>query len=67
MILIAPITKNFQYHHFKKFNINQYQLPLAPTFYLIDFKFQGQTFEQLIINLHQPPDIVQLNMHNIYM
>jgi hypothetical protein len=74
VITIAPITKNFQYHNFiqesnisKKFNINFYKLQLkTPSFYLIDFKAQGQTFEHLVINLHQPLDSVQLNMHNIY-
>jgi hypothetical protein len=73
VILIAPIIKNFQYHHlvqesntFKTFNISQYQLPFALAFYLIDFKVQGQTFERLIIDLCQPPNNVQLNMHNIY-
>jgi hypothetical protein len=45
VVLIAPITRNFQYHHYreksntsKKININRYQVPLAPTFCLIDFK-----------------------------
>jgi hypothetical protein len=58
VILIAPIIKIFQYQHFvqesntfKTFNISQYQLPFAPTFCLIDFKVQGQTFERLIIDL----------------
>jgi ATP-dependent exoDNAse (exonuclease V) alpha subunit len=73
VIPITPITRNFQYHHFvqesntfKTFNISQYQLPLAPTFCLTNFKAQGQTFECLIIDLCQPPNNVQLNMHNIY-
>jgi hypothetical protein len=65
--------RNFQYHPFieesntsKTFNVSQYQLPLAPTFCLIDFKAQGKTFEHLIIGLCQPLDSIQLNMHNIY-
>jgi hypothetical protein len=33
---------------------------------LIDFKAQGQAFEHLVINLRQPLDNVQLNMHNTY-
>jgi hypothetical protein len=73
VVTIAPITRNFQYHHYreesntsKTFNINRYQVPLAPTFCLIDFKSQRQTFDCLIIRFHQPPNIVQLNMHNIY-
>jgi len=51
---------------YKTFNISCYQLPLIPTFCLIDLKIQGQTFEHLVINLHQPPNNVQHNMHNIY-
>jgi hypothetical protein len=65
--------RNFQYHHFieesntsKTYNVSQYQLPLAPTFCLIDFKAQGQTFEHLIIGLCQPPNSIQLYMHNMY-
>jgi hypothetical protein len=42
----------------KNFTINKYQLPLAPTFGLIDFKAQGQTFDHLIIDLYQPPNNV---------
>ncbi len=74
VITITPITKNFKYHHFiqessisKTFNIYIYKLPLrTPTSYLIDFKVRGQTFEHLVIHLHQPLDNVQLNMHNTY-
>jgi hypothetical protein len=73
VIPIIPISKNFQYHYhilksntFKTFTINSYQLPLALTFYLIDFKAQRQTFDNLIIDLWQPHDNVHLNMHNIY-
>jgi hypothetical protein len=69
----SPITRNFQNHHYgeesstsKTFNINRYQVPLAPTFCLIDSKSQRQTFDCLIIHFHQSLDIVQLNMHNIY-
>jgi hypothetical protein len=72
-IPIIPISKNFQYHHhilesntFKTFTINRYQLPLALTFCLIDFKSQRQTFDILIIDLLQPHNNVHLNMHNIY-
>jgi hypothetical protein len=61
VIPLTSITKNCQYHHsiqgsntLKTFNISCYQLPLTPTFCLIDFKIQGQTFEHLVINLHQP-------------
>jgi hypothetical protein len=32
----------------------------------IDIKTQGQTFDNLIIDLRQPLDNVHLNMHNIY-
>jgi hypothetical protein len=70
---ITPMTRNFQHHHFiqesntfKTFNISQYQLPLAPAFCLTNFKAQGQTIECLIIDLRQPPNNVQLNIHKIY-
>jgi predicted transglutaminase-like cysteine proteinase len=33
---------------------------------LTNFKAQGQTFEHLVIDLHQSPKNLQLNMHNIY-
>jgi hypothetical protein len=59
VISIAPIIRNFQYHHSiqgsntsKTFNISRYQLPLASYFCLINFKTQGQTFEDLVIDLH---------------
>jgi hypothetical protein len=59
VIPIAPIIRNFQYHHFiqgsntsKTFNISCCQLPLASYFCLTTFKTQGQTFEDLVINLH---------------
>jgi hypothetical protein len=42
-------------------------VPFTSTFYFIDFKAQGQTFENLLIELFwQPPNNVHLNMHNIY-
>jgi predicted membrane-bound spermidine synthase len=73
VIPIIPISRNFQYHHHilesntsKTFTINRYQLPIASAFCLIDFKAQGQTFDNLIINLQQPPNNVRLYMHNIY-
>jgi len=73
VIPIIPISMNFQYHHHilesntsKTFTINRYQLSIAPTFCLIDFKAQGQTFDNLIIDLWQPLNNVHLNMHNIY-
>jgi hypothetical protein len=50
----------------KNLTINRYQLPLAPAFCSINFKTQGQTLDHLIINLYQPLDNVQLNMHNVY-
>lgn len=59
VIPIAPIIRNFQYHHSiqgsntsKTFNISCCQLPLASYFYLTNFKTQGQTFEDLVIDLH---------------
>jgi hypothetical protein len=58
IIPIILILNNFQYHHHilesntsKTFIINRYQLPLAPTFWFKNFKTQGQTFDNLIINL----------------
>jgi hypothetical protein len=49
VIPIIPRSMNFQYHHHilesntsKTFTINRYQLSIAPTFCLIDFKAQGQ-------------------------
>jgi hypothetical protein len=64
VVPIGPITRNFQYHHYrqesntsKTFNISRYQVPLAPSFYLIDLKSQGQTFDRLIIDLYQPPNM----------
>ncbi len=73
VIPIAPISKNFQYNHYilesntsKNFTINRYQLPLAPTFCFTKFKVQRQTFDHLIIDICQPLNNVQLNMHNIY-
>jgi len=73
VIPIIPISTNFQYYHCifesntsKTFTINRYQLLIAPTFCLVDFKTQGQTFDNLIIDLWQPPDNVHLNVHNIY-
>jgi hypothetical protein len=73
VIPIIPISRNFQYHHHilesntsKTYIINRYQLPLALAFCLINFKAQGQTFDNLIIDLRQPPNNVHLNMHNIY-
>jgi hypothetical protein len=73
VIPIVLISKTFQCHHqipqsntSKTFNINRYQLWLAPIFCLIDFKSQGQTFDHLIINLKQPPNNVLINTHNIY-
>ncbi len=57
VIQLIPISSNFQYHHHilesntsKTFTINKYQLPIAPTFCPIDFKAQGQTFD----NYHRP-------------
>jgi hypothetical protein len=73
VIPIISILRNFQYHHHilesntsKTFIINRYQLPIALAFCLIDFKAQGQTFDDLIIDLRQPPNNACLNMHNIY-
>jgi hypothetical protein len=73
VIPIAPISKNFQYNHYilepntsNNFTINRYKLPLAPTFCFTNFKVQKQTFDHLIIDICQPLDNVQLNMHNIY-
>ncbi len=73
VIPIIPISRNFQYHHHilelntsKTFTINRYQLPIALAFQLTNFKAQGQTFDNLIIDLRQPFDNVHLNMHNIY-
>jgi hypothetical protein len=60
----SPITRNFQYHRYKQesntsktFNISRYQVPLAPSFYLTDLKSQGQTFDRLIVDLCQPPNM----------
>ncbi len=73
VIPIIPISRNFQYHHHilesntsKTITVNRYQLPIAPTFCLTYFKAQGQTFDNVIIDLWQPMDNVHLNMHNIY-
>jgi ATP-dependent exoDNAse (exonuclease V) alpha subunit len=73
VIPIIPISRNLQYHHHilesntsKTFTINRYQLSIAPTFSLTNFKTQGQTFDNLIIDLQQPLDNVRLNMDNIY-
>jgi hypothetical protein len=59
VIPIALIIRNFQYHHSiqgsntsKTLNISCYQLPLASYFCLTNFKTQGQTFEDLVIDLH---------------
>jgi len=58
VISIISILRNFQYHYHilesntsKTFIINRYQLPIALAFCLIDFKAQGQTFDNLIIDL----------------
>jgi hypothetical protein len=58
VIPIIPISRNFQYHHHilelntsKTFTINRYQLPIALAFRLTNFKAQGQTFDNLIIDL----------------
>jgi hypothetical protein len=40
--------------------IKRYQLAIAPTFCLIDFKAQGQTINRLIIDLCQPLDYAPL-------
>jgi hypothetical protein len=74
VVPIIPISMNFQYHHHilksntsKTFTINRHQLPLAPTFCFTDFETQGQTIDNLIINLRQPHNNVHLNInHNIY-
>jgi hypothetical protein len=61
VIPIIPISRSFQYHHHiskldtcKRFIINRYQLPFAPTFCFTYFKTQGPTFNNLIIDLWQP-------------
>jgi hypothetical protein len=41
-------------------------MPIALAFCLTCFKAQKQTFDNLIIDLWQPPDNVCLNMHNIH-
>jgi len=41
-------------------------MPIALAFCLTYFKAQGQTFDNLIIDLQPPLDNVCLNVHNIY-
>jgi hypothetical protein len=72
VISIIPMSRNFQYHHHilesntcKTFTINKYQLSIALAFCLTNFKAQGQTFHNLLIDREQPPHNVHLNMHNI--
>ena len=50
----------------KFFKIVYTQLPLMPTFFLIDYKGQRQTYDCFIIDLKNPPDKHPLSMHNIY-
>jgi hypothetical protein len=42
-------------------------MTIALAFCFIDFKAQGQTFDNLIIDFRQPFDNVCLNMLNIYL
>jgi hypothetical protein len=46
--------------------MNRYQLSIALAFCLTNFKAEGQTSDHLIIDLHNSPNNVPLNMHNIY-
>jgi len=61
---ISPFHKRIKQLNFS--NISWYQLLFAGVFCLIDFEAQGQTFEHSIIDLRQPLDNIQLNMHNMY-
>jgi hypothetical protein len=61
IIPLVSISRTFQYYHqilesntFKSFKMNRYQLMFAPALHFTDFKFQGQTFDHLIIKLKQP-------------
>jgi hypothetical protein len=68
VILIIPISMNFQYHHHilesnTSKTINRHQLPLPLSFCFTYFKTQGQTFDNLIINILQPPNNVHLNIY----
>jgi hypothetical protein len=70
VIPIIPILMNFQYHHHilesntsETVTINRHQLPLPLAFCFTYFKTQGQTFDNLIINLWQPPNNVHLNIY----
>jgi hypothetical protein len=36
------------------------------TFYLTNYKKQGQTLDSLIIGIQKPPDGRKLNIHNLY-
>jgi len=46
--------------------MNRYQLSIALAFCLTNFKAEGQTSDHLIIDLHNSPNNVPLNMH-VYM
>jgi len=73
VISIITISRSFQYHHHlsesstsKTFIINRYQLLFALAFCFTGFKAQGQTFDNLIIDLQRPHDNMCLHMHNMY-
>jgi hypothetical protein len=73
IVPIVPISRSFDYIHeiegpqySKKFSIKKRQIPLSPAFCLIDYKGQGETFNNLIVDFSKPPDRNPLTMHNIY-
>ncbi len=49
----------------KTFSVKCEQIPLNPTFCLIYYKGEGQTFDKLIVDLHKLVDNMALTMHNI--
>jgi hypothetical protein len=51
---------------FKKNSIRQKQILLSPAFCFTDYKGQGETFSNLIVDFSKPPDRNPLTLHNTY-
>jgi hypothetical protein len=73
IVPIVPISRSFDYiyeiegpQYSKKNSIKRRQIPLSPIFCLTDYKEQGETFNNLIVDFSKSPDRNPLTMHNIY-
>ena len=73
IVPIAPMCRNFEYkykidglQHSKRFSIKRKQIPLNPAFCLTNYKEQGESFHNLIVDFYNPPDKHPITMHNIY-